>query len=156
MCHNNAHVVFVVCESLSEINMEIISSQLLQSNIENITRVAAGVLCELSQEKEGADMIEAENATGPLTDLLRSANEGIAAYAAAVLFRMSEDKPQDYRKRLSVELSSLFKEDMQMNEVCVYHKVTLYQLQRHKHVSKLIFHIYDVYFILFLCVANDG
>lgn len=92
-------------------------SQLLQFNIENIQRVAAGVLCELSQEKEGAAMIEAENATGPLTELLRSTNEGIAAYAAAVLFRMSEDKPQDYRKRLSVELSSLFKDDMQMNEV---------------------------------------
>ena len=29
---------------------------------------------------------------------------------------MSEDKPQDYRKRLSVELSSLFEDDMQMNE----------------------------------------
>lgn len=94
-------------------------AQLLQSNIENIQRVAAGVLCELSQEKEGAEIIEAENGTGPLTELLRSTNEGIAAYAAAVLFRMSEDKPQDYRKRLSVELSSLFKDDMQMNEVCV-------------------------------------
>ena len=35
-----------------------------------------------------------------------------ATYAAAVLFRMSEDKPQDYKKRLSVELtSSLFKSD---------------------------------------------
>ena len=34
----------------------------------------------------------------------------VATYAAAVLFRMSEDKPQDYRKRLSVELtSSLFR-----------------------------------------------
>ena len=34
----------------------------------------------------------------------------IATYAAAVLFRMSEDKPQDYKKRLSVELtSSLFR-----------------------------------------------
>ena len=35
-----------------------------------------------------------------------------ATYAAAVLFRMSEDKPQDYKKRLSVELtSSLFRGD---------------------------------------------
>ena len=80
--------------------------------------MSAGVLCELSQEKEGAELIEAENATGPLTDLLRSSNEGIAAYVAAVLFRLSEDKDQDYRKRLSVELSSLFKDDIQMNEVC--------------------------------------
>lgn len=38
-----------------------------------------------------------------------------ATYAAAVLFRMSEDKPQDYKKRLSVELtSSLFRGDQNM------------------------------------------
>jgi len=36
----------------------------------------------------------------------------IATYAAAVLFRMSDDKSQDYKKRLSVELtSSLFRGD---------------------------------------------
>lgn len=35
-----------------------------------------------------------------------------ATYAAAVLFRMSEDKPNDYKKRLSAELSnSLCRED---------------------------------------------
>lgn len=35
-----------------------------------------------------------------------------ATYAAAVLFRMSEDKPSDYKKRLSAELSnSLCRED---------------------------------------------
>ena len=80
--------------------------------MENIQRVAAGVLCELAQDKEGAEVIEAENATAPLTELLHSRNEGIAAYAAAVLFRMSEDKSQDYKKRLSVELtSSLLRDD---------------------------------------------
>jgi len=87
--------------------------QLLYSEIENVVRVAAGVLCELAQDKEGADAIEREGATTILTELLHSRNEGIAAYAAAVLFRMSEDKSQDYKKRLSVELtSSLFREDM--------------------------------------------
>merc|ERR1719285_960267 len=87
--------------------------QLLYSPIENIQRVAAGVLCELAADKEGAEMIEQEGATAPLTELLHSRNEGVATYAAAVLFRMSEDKPQDYKKRLSVELtSSLFKDDM--------------------------------------------
>ena len=76
------------------------------------------MLCELAQDKEGAEAIEAENATTPLTDLLHSRNEGIAAYAAAVLFRMSEDKSQDYKKRLSVELtSSLFREDAPWPEV---------------------------------------
>ena len=46
-----------------------------------------------------------------------------ATYAAAVLFRMSEDKPQDYKKRLSVELtSSLFRGDQNMPwaDVSVY------------------------------------
>lgn len=75
-------------------------------------RVAAGVLCELAADKEGAEIIEQEGATGPLTDLLHSRNEGVATYAAAVLFRMSEDKPQDYKKRLSIELTnSLLRED---------------------------------------------
>nr|AAL49497.1 beta-catenin [Chaetopterus variopedatus] len=86
--------------------------QLLYSPIENIQRVATGVLCELAADKEGAEIIEQEGATAPLTELLHSRNEGVATYAAAVLFRMSEDKPQDYKKRLSVELtSSLFRND---------------------------------------------
>ncbi|VVC95703.1 unnamed protein product [Leptidea sinapis] len=60
-------------------------------------------------------MIEAEGATAPLTELLHSRNEGVATYAAAVLFRMSEDKPHDYKKRLSMELTnSLFRDDHQM------------------------------------------
>lgn len=56
--------------------------------------MAAGVLCELAADKEGAEIIEQEGATAPLTELLHSRNEGVATYAAAVLFRMSEDKPQ--------------------------------------------------------------
>lgn len=41
---------------------------------------------------------------------------GVATYAAAVLFRMSEDKPQDYKKRLSMELTnSLFRDDTGWN-----------------------------------------
>merc|ERR1719244_283657 len=89
--------------------------QLLYNEIENIQRVAAGVLCELAADKEGAEMIEQEGATAPLTELLHSRNEGVATYAAAVLFRMSEDKPQDYKKRLSMELTnSLFREDGSM------------------------------------------
>ena len=84
-----------------------------------MVRVAAGVLCELAQDKEGADAIERENSTTILTELLHSRNEGIAAYAAAVLFRMSEDKSQDYKKRLSVELtSSLFRDDMTWEVSC--------------------------------------
>ncbi|KAG1676894.1 Armadillo segment polarity protein [Nymphon striatum] len=97
---------------IRELNVIPIFVQLLYNDIENIQRVGAGVLCELSIDKEGAEMIEQEGATAPLTDLLHSPNEGVATYAAAVLFRMSEDKPQDYKKRLSMELThSLLRED---------------------------------------------
>ncbi|CAN7990939.1 unnamed protein product, partial [Ixodes hexagonus] len=97
---------------LGKAEISVMEFQLLYSDIENIQRVAAGVLCELAADKEGAEMIEADGATAPLTDLLHSRNEGVATYAAAVLFRMSEDKPQDYKKRLSMELTnSLFRED---------------------------------------------
>jgi hypothetical protein len=50
---------------------------LLFNDIENIQRVAAGVLCELAADKEGAEMIEQEGATAPLTELLHSHNEGV-------------------------------------------------------------------------------
>merc|ERR1719285_1277632 len=90
--------------------------QLLYSNIENIQRVAAGVLCELAADKEGAEIIEEEGATAPLTELLHSRNEGVATYAAAVLFRMSEDKGGEYTKRLSQELrSSLYQRGQEEN-----------------------------------------
>ncbi len=51
--------------------------QLLYNEIENIQRVAAGVLCELAADKEGASAIELEGATAPLTELLHSRNEGV-------------------------------------------------------------------------------
>merc|ERR1740123_873340 len=90
--------------------------QLLYNEIENIQRVAAGVLCELAADKEGAGMIETEGATAPLTELLHSRNEGVATYAAAVLFRMSEDKGGEYTKRLSQELkSSLYQRGQEEN-----------------------------------------
>jgi len=90
--------------------------QLLYNEIENIQRVAAGVLCEVAADKEGASMIEQEGATAPLTELLHSRNEGVATYAAAVLFRMSEDKGGEYTKRLSQELrSSLYQRGQEEN-----------------------------------------
>lgn len=86
--------------------------QLLYSYVENVKRVSAGVLCELALDKQSAELIDAEGASAPLMELLHSNNEGIATYAAAVLFRISEDKSSDYRKRVSVELThSLFKHD---------------------------------------------
>ncbi|CAL8332276.1 unnamed protein product [Merluccius merluccius] len=86
--------------------------QLLYSPVDNVKRVAAGILCELALDKQSAEQIDAEGASSPLMDLLHSNNEGIATYAAAVLFRISEDKTTDYKKRVSVELThSLFKHD---------------------------------------------
>ncbi|XP_064421403.1 junction plakoglobin a [Latimeria chalumnae] len=81
--------------------------QLLYSPVENIQRVAAGVLCELAQEREAAEIIDRQGASAPLMELLHSQNEGIATYAAAVLFRTSEDKATDYRKRVSLELTNV-------------------------------------------------
>lgn len=87
-------------------------TEFISINSCSLQRVAAGVLCELAADKEGAEMIEQEGATAPLTELLHSRNEGVATYAAGVLYRMSEDKPSDYKKRLSMELTnSLFRED---------------------------------------------
>lgn len=62
-----------------------LSLQLLYSPIENIQRVAAGVLCELAQDKEAAEAIEAEGATAPLTELLHSRNEGVGECALSRL-----------------------------------------------------------------------
>ena len=58
--------------------------QLLYNEIENVQRVAAGVLCELAADKEGAQMIESEGATAPLTELLHSRNEGVGEYELGI------------------------------------------------------------------------
>ena len=63
--------------------------QLLYNEIENIQRVAAGVLCELAADKEGADMIESEGATAPLTELLHSRNEGVGESIAEIFYNVS-------------------------------------------------------------------
>ena len=64
--------------------------QLLYNEIENIQRVAAGVLCELAADKEGADMIESEGATAPLTELLHSRNEGVGESIAEIFYNTSQ------------------------------------------------------------------
>ena len=55
---------------------------------ENIQRVATGVLCELAAEKEGADSIEQEGATAPLSQLAHSCNEAVGMLVCAVIFIM--------------------------------------------------------------------
>ena len=71
ICHNMPIINYIL--SLSHFY----HLQLLYSPVENIQRVAAGVLCELAQDKEAAEAIEAEGATAPLTELLHSRNEGV-------------------------------------------------------------------------------
>ena len=89
--------------------------QLLYAQNENIQRVAAGVLCELANDRQGADIIDSEGAAVPLTELLHCRSEAIATYAAAVLFRMGEGKPTEYKKRLSAELTSSLLRNDNMN-----------------------------------------
>ncbi len=60
-------------------------TQLLSSHAENLTRVAAGVLCEIAQDQDGAALIEKDNATAPLTELLHSPNEGIGEWVVSYL-----------------------------------------------------------------------
>ena len=51
--------------------------QLLYSPVDNVKRVAAGVLCELAVDKRSAEAIDAEGASAPLMELLHASNEGI-------------------------------------------------------------------------------
>lgn len=51
--------------------------QLLYSPVDNVKRVAAGVLCELALDKQSAEIIDGEGACAPLMELLHSSNEGI-------------------------------------------------------------------------------
>lgn len=73
-------IMEAVFSSYSPLSIWFVCVQLLYSPIENIQRVAAGVLCELAQDKEAAEAIEAEGATAPLTELLHSRNEGVGMY----------------------------------------------------------------------------
>lgn len=102
--HNRAIII--------EMNLIPTFVSFLYCDEENLQQASVGVLSELALEKRAVDIIEAEGATAALTELLHSRNEIIATFAAAVLYRMSEDKPQDYKKRLSLELSAtLFRDE---------------------------------------------
>ncbi|KAA0186705.1 Catenin beta, partial [Fasciolopsis buskii] len=78
--------------------------QLLYSQSQSLQRAAAAFLSQLSTSASGASAIEQEGACPRLTELIQSNNEYIAAYSAAVLHRITRDKPEQYRRRLSLEL----------------------------------------------------
>ena len=81
----------------------------------------------MAADKDAVEIIEKQNVTHELQGkilkksnkflfnnlaLLHSPNESVATYAAATMYRMSEDKSPDVRKRLSQELThSLFRAD---------------------------------------------
>jgi hypothetical protein len=72
----------------------------------------------LASDKDSIDIIEAQGATTDLQNLLHSPNESVATYAAATMYRISEDKPDQYRKRLSQELThSLFRNDEDLDNM---------------------------------------
>lgn len=52
-------------------------------------------------------IIEAEGATESLSRLLSHPNSQVAMCAAKVMSEMSKDKPQDYQKRLSMDLNNM-------------------------------------------------
>jgi len=105
-----SNVIATICTFLS-----LTSSQPSLTN-ENMQRSAAGLLCELAADKDAVGIIERQNITHELQALLHSPNESVATYAAATMYRMSEDKSPDIRKRLSQELThSLFRADEDVN-----------------------------------------
>lgn len=69
--------------------------QLLFMTWESIQRVACGCLSELANDKQSTEQIDHEQITDKLTELLHSKDHAISTYAAAVLFRLSEDKPSN-------------------------------------------------------------
>ena len=72
--HNSIYFVVIKKWAISTWKVTLLLPILIV--LKHFQRVAAGVLCELAVEKEGAEMIEAEGATAPLTELLHSRNEG--------------------------------------------------------------------------------
>lgn len=97
---------------IRELGIVAVCIELLYSEVENIQRFSAGLLCELANDKEGAEKIEQEGATNILTNLLNSRNDGLSAFCAAILFRLSEGKSQDYKNQLNSELTnSLYRDD---------------------------------------------
>ncbi|CAH8625818.1 unnamed protein product [Schistosoma margrebowiei] len=83
--------------------------QLVYSPSVCLQRASTAFLSQLSTSRSGCQAIENEGACPRFTELIQSNNEYIAAYTAAILHRIAQDKPEAYRRRLSLELrQSLF------------------------------------------------
>lgn len=75
--------------------------QLLFMPWEGIQRVACGCLSELAIDKLNAELIESEGITDRLTELLRSKDPALSTYAAAILFRLSDETSSNNPAQLS-------------------------------------------------------
>ncbi|KAK4467862.1 hypothetical protein MN116_008782 [Schistosoma mekongi] len=83
--------------------------RLVYSPSECLQRASTAFLSQLSTSRSGCQAIEKEGVCPRFTELIQSNNEYIAAYTAAILHRIAQDKPESYRRRLSLELrQSLF------------------------------------------------
>ncbi|KAH8857318.1 Catenin beta [Schistosoma japonicum] len=83
--------------------------RLVYSPSECLQRASTAFLSQLSTSRSGSQAIEKEGVCPRFTELIQSNNEYIAAYTAAILYRIAQDKPESYRRRLSLELrQSLF------------------------------------------------
>lgn len=66
---------------------------LLYSPHESIQRAAAGVLAEISQDRDGLDSLATlPGASARFDELVFSRNEAIATYASAIIIRLNEDR----------------------------------------------------------------
>jgi catenin beta 1 len=88
-------------------NLTQIFAMLLSYESETIQRSSCAVLAELAVDPEGARMIESVGAVAPLTELMHSRNQSIATYASQTLYYIGQDKPDEYRNNLNVEMNSV-------------------------------------------------
>lgn len=103
---------------------------LLYVDNENIQRFAAGLLCELVNDKEGAELIARENADVPLANLLNSRNEALTSFCAAILFRLSDGKWE-------------FPTDMNMHQISMPEEVYTTNVYGHVPTMDNIYQVID-------------
>ncbi|XP_003743635.1 armadillo segment polarity protein [Galendromus occidentalis] len=71
--------------TIRSLHAAVLLVRLMYCEIENITRLAALVLCELSTDREGVNHLEEERLLAPLQELSRYQNQATANYAAHVI-----------------------------------------------------------------------
>ena len=81
----------------------------------NIQRGATGLLCELAADQQLAlEIDQTPGAMKHFASLLHSRNEAVATYAAATMHRLTEQKSEDERKRMSINIQREWRQDGNM------------------------------------------